>query len=315
MDQDRRLLQLRPGLHGGDAGCSPATEGLRRTWCPSSSRRSRRSRSATSSTTRPRWARWSRASSSSGSSGFVDRAREGGRQDPHRRRGDRPADGYWYTPTVVTDVGAGLRDHPEGGLRSGRDRAAVLATRTQALAWANGVDYGLASSVWTRDVGRALRMSRKLQFGTRVDQHPHPAHARDAARRVQAERARQGHVDVLDRGLHEHQARDGVARLDRPRATGRSDADGGECQTMTVRPFLVNGEWRTGEGTFEVQSPYDDARRRRDRRPDRRRRRGGGRDRRRDVRGVEAPAGARARRRARRTSRAGSARRSTRTPS
>jgi acyl-CoA reductase-like NAD-dependent aldehyde dehydrogenase len=28
---------------------------------------------------------------------------------------------------------------------------------------------------------------------------------------------------------------------------------------MTVRPFLVNGEWRTGDGTFEVRSPYDDA--------------------------------------------------------
>src|SRR5829696_1980461 len=28
---------------------------------------------------------------------------------------------------------------------------------------------------------------------------------------------------------------------------------------MTVRPFLVNGEWRTGEGTFEVHSPYDDS--------------------------------------------------------
>src|SRR5688572_902050 len=28
---------------------------------------------------------------------------------------------------------------------------------------------------------------------------------------------------------------------------------------MTVRPYLVNGEWRTGEGTFEVHSPYDDS--------------------------------------------------------
>ena len=28
---------------------------------------------------------------------------------------------------------------------------------------------------------------------------------------------------------------------------------------MTVRPYLVNGQWRTGEGTFEVKSPFDDA--------------------------------------------------------
>jgi aldehyde dehydrogenase (NAD+) len=99
---------------------------------------------------------------------FVEQALASGARlvtGGHRLEGPHHAEGYYYAPTIFAEVDS------ESRLAQEEVFGPVMAVipfqdEDEAVAIANGTRYGLASGVWTSDLSRAHRLTKRLQSGS-----------------------------------------------------------------------------------------------------------------------------------------------------